>query len=240
MIFGIRAVIEALDAGKEVDKILIKKELTSDIAKELFAALHGKDVPVQRVPVEKINGLTQKNHQGVVAFMASIEYQRISSIIPALYEEGKTPLVMLLDGVTDVRNFGAIARTCECAGVNAVVVPTRGGAAANADAVKTSAGALHVLPVCRENSLEEVVKYLRDSGLKVVAATEKASKNYTEVSYADPVAIVMGAEDVGISGEVLRLCDELVAIPIQGTIASLNVSVAAGVLLYEAVRQRKG
>jgi rRNA methylase, putative, group 3 len=239
LIFGIRAVIEALEAGKEVDKILVRKELSSDLAKELFAALQGRNVPVQRVPVEKLNAITQKNHQGVIAYAAAIEYQQISNIIPALYEEGKNPFVVVLDGVTDIRNFGAIARTCECAGVNAIVVPSRGGAAANADAVKTSAGALHVIPVCRENSLVEAVKFLKSSGLKVVAATEKAVKNYTEVSYKEPVAIVMGSEDVGISDEVLRLCDELVAIPIVGTIASLNVSVAAGVLVYEAVKQRQ-
>lgn len=238
LIFGIRAVIEAIEAGKDVDKILIKRELSSDLAKELFAALQGRNVPVQRVPVEKLNAITQKNHQGVIAYAASIEYQQIANIIPALYEEGKTPFVVVLDGVTDVRNFGAIARTCECAGVNAVVVPSRGGAAANADAVKTSAGALHVLPVCRENSLAEVVKFLKSSGLKIIAATEKAPKKYTEISYKEPLTIVMGAEDVGISEEVLGLCDELVSIPIFGTIASLNVSVATGVLVYEAVKQR--
>lgn len=239
MIFGIRAVLEALEAGKEVDKILIKKELTSDLSKELFAALQGRNIPVQRVPIEKLNGITQKNHQGVVAFMAAIEYQQITNIIPELYEQGKNPFVIVLDGVTDVRNFGAIARTCECAGVHAIVVPSRGSAAANADAVKTSAGALHVMPVCRENSLMETVKFLKSSGLKVVAATEKAAKSYTEISYKEPVAIVMGAEDVGISDEVLRLCDELISIPILGTIASLNVSVATGVLVYEVIRQRK-
>ena len=238
LIFGIRAVIEALEAGKEVDKILIRRELSSDLSKELFSVLQGRNIPVQRVPVEKLNAITQKNHQGVIAYAASVEYQQITNIIPTLYEEGKNPFVVVLDGVTDIRNFGAIARTCECAGVNAIVVPSRGGAAANADAVKTSAGALHVIPVCRENSLLEAVKFLKGSGLKVVAATEKAVKNYTEISYKEPVAIVMGSEDIGISDEILRLCDELVAIPILGTIASLNVSVATGVLVYEAVKQR--
>jgi len=239
LIFGIRAVIEALEAGKEVDKILIRRELSSDLAKELFAVLQGRNVPVQRVPVEKLNAITQKNHQGVIAYAAAIEYQQISNIIPALYEEGKNPLVVVLDGVTDIRNFGAIARTCECAGVNAIVVPSRGGAAANADAVKTSAGALHVIPVCRENSLLDAVKFLKSSGLKVIAATEKAAKDFTAISYKEPIAIVMGSEDIGISDEILRLCDELVSIPVLGTIASLNVSVAAGVLIYEAVKQRR-
>jgi 23S rRNA (guanosine2251-2'-O)-methyltransferase len=239
LIFGIRSVIEALEAGKEVDKILIRRELSSDLSKELFAALQGRNIPVQRVPVEKLNAITQKNHQGVLAYVAAIEYQQIANIIPQLFDEGKNPFVVVLDGVTDVRNFGAIARTCECAGVNAIVVPSRGGAAANADAVKTSAGALLKIPVCRENSLLEAVKYLKDSGLKIVAATEKAAKDFTEISYKEPVAIVMGAEDVGISDEVLRLCDELVSIPILGSIASLNVSVATGVLAYETVKQRR-
>jgi 23S rRNA (guanosine2251-2'-O)-methyltransferase len=239
MIFGLRAVIEAIEAGKEIDKILIRNELTSDLAKELFAGLQGRNIPVQRVPVDKLNGITQKNHQGVIAFMAAIEYQQITNIIPELYEQAKTPFIVVLDGVTDVRNFGAIVRTCECAGVNAIVVPSRGSAAANADAMKTSAGALNVMPVCRENSLIETIKFLKSSGLKIVAATEKAAKNYTEISFQEPVALVMGSEDVGISDEVLRLCDELIAIPILGTIASLNVSVATGVLAYEVIRQRK-
>jgi 23S rRNA (guanosine2251-2'-O)-methyltransferase len=239
MIFGIRAVLEAIEAGKEIDKILIRNELQSDLAKELFAALQNKNIPVQRVPVEKLNRLTQKNHQGVVAFAAAIEYQHIADIIPTLYEKGRTPLIVVLDGITDVRNFGAIARTCECSGVDAIVVPSRGSAAANADAVKTSAGALHLVPVCRENQLMDAVRYLKNSGLKIIGTTEKATKKYIEVSYNEPTALIMGAEDVGISPEIERMCDETVSIPIFGSIGSLNVSVATGVLLYEVIRQRQ-
>ncbi len=238
MIFGIRAVLEALDAGKEIDRILVRTDLQGDLAKELFAAVNGSNVIVQRVPAGKLDRITRKNHQGVIAFISAITYQRIEDIIPTLYEEGVSPFIVVLDGITDVRNFGAIARTCECAGVHAIVIPQRGSVTVTADAVKTSAGALLHIPVCREPNLNKSLSYMQQSGLKVVAASEKATQNYTEVDYAGPVAIVMGAEDMGISPENLRLSDHLVHIPICGTIGSLNVSVAAGVLMYEAVKHR--
>ena len=238
MIFGVRAVIEAIEAGKEIDKILVKRDIQSDLSKELFAALKDRFIPVQRVPVEKLNRITRKNHQGVVAFISSIAYQRLGDIVPTLFEEGKVPFIVLLDGVTDVRNFGAIARTCECTGVDAIVVPERGSVSVNADAVKTSAGALLHIPVCRERSIHSAIRYLKDSGIQVVAASEKASLNYTRADYTLPVALVMGAEDTGVDPDNLRLCDEMVAIPQVGNIGSLNVSVAAGVMMYEVVRQR--
>ncbi|MFT3753777.1 MAG: 23S rRNA (guanosine(2251)-2'-O)-methyltransferase RlmB [Paludibacter sp.] len=238
MIFGIRAVIEAIQAGKEIDKILLRRDMTSELSRELFAALNGLEVPVQKVPLEKLNRITMKNHQGVIAFISPVAYQHIEDIIPTIYEEGRMPFIVVLDGVTDVRNFGAIARTCECAGVDAIVVPLKGGAALNGDAVKTSAGALMKIPVCREHSLSNALKFLSSSGIKILAASEKATHNYTEASMSEPIAIVMGAEDEGVSPENLRLCDEMVSIPMLGTIDSLNVSVAAGVLIYEAVRQR--
>lgn len=238
MIFGIRAVIEAIDAGKEIDKIFLRREMGGDLARELFDKLKDAQVAIQRVPLEKLNRLTMKNHQGVVAYISSVEYQRIEDIIPTLYEQGKTPFVVLLDGVTDVRNFGAIARTCECAGVDALIVPVRGAAAANADAIKTSAGALHVIPVCREQSLHNCVSYLQKCGIQVIAASEKATHSYTEANYQNPLAIIMGAEDVGVAPDILRICNDMVSIPILGQIESLNVSVAAGILIYEAVKQR--
>lgn len=238
MIFGIRAVIEAIEAGKEIDKILLKRELQGELVQELFAALKGRNIVVQRVPVEKINRITRKNHQGVIAFISAVTYQRLEDIVPALYEEGKNPFIIVLDGITDVRNFGAIARTCECAGVDAIVIPGRNSVSVNADAVKTSAGALLHLPVCREHSVYEAVKFLKESGLHIVAATEKSSGIYTAVDYSNPVAIVLGAEDTGISAEVLRLCNDRVCLPLKGSIGSLNVSVAAGVMMYEVVRQR--
>ena len=232
VVFGIRAVIEAIESGKQVDKVLMKKDLGGELARELLSVTREYNVPVQRVPVERINKVTRKNHQGVIAFMAAVDYYHVDDIVPALYDEGINPLVVVLDGVTDVRNFGAIARTCECAGVNCIVIPERNSVSVNADAVKTSAGALNYLPVCRERNLVKAVQYLRDSGFKVMGASEKTDLNYTKADFTGPVAIVLGAEDTGISTDVLKLCDTLVAIPEFGQINSLNVSVA------EVVRQR--
>lgn len=238
MIFGIRAVMEAIQAGKEIDKILLRRDMTNELSRELLAMLHNVQIPVQYVPLEKLNKMTVKNHQGAIAFISPVAYQRIEDIIPAVYEEGRMPFVVVLDGVTDVRNFGAIARTCECAGVDAIVIPTKGGASINADAVKTSAGALLSIPVCREEKLGDVLTFLVASGIKLVAASEKATKNYTDAVLSCPIGIIMGSEDEGVNPEYMRLCDEKVSIPTLGAIDSLNVSVAAGVLIYEAVRQR--
>ena len=238
MIFGARAVIEAIQAGKEIDKVLIKKDIQSDLSKELLAALKDTFVPVQRVPVERINRITKKNHQGVIAFISPITYQRTEDIVPFLFEQGKNPLLIMLDGLTDVRNFGAIARTCECAGVDAIIIPDKNSVSVNADAIKTSAGALHTLPVCREANLRNTIKFLKDSGFKIIAATEKGDYDYTKADYEGPTCIIMGAEDTGVSYDNLALCDEWVKIPMLGTIESLNVSVAAGVLIYEAIKQR--
>lgn len=238
VVFGIRAVIEAIESGKQVDKVLMKKDLGGELARELLSVTREYNVPVQRVPVERINKVTRKNHQGVIAFMAAVDYYHVDDIVPALYDEGINPLMVVLDGVTDVRNFGAIARTCECAGVNCIVIPERNSVSVNADAVKTSAGALNYLPVCRERNLVKAVQYLRDSGFKVMGASEKTDLNYTKADFTGPVAIVLGAEDTGISTDVLKLCDTLVAIPEFGQINSLNVSVAGGIMIYEVVRQR--
>ncbi len=238
MIFGVRAVIEAIEAGKEIDKILVKKDIQSDLSKELFAAIKGTNIFVQRVPVERINRITTKNHQGVIAFVSAVTYYKVEDLVPTLFEEGKVPFFVMLDGVTDVRNFGAIARTCDCAGVDAIVIPSRNSVSVNADAMKTSAGALHTLPVCKEQSLTSAIKYLKDSGFKIVAATEKGDYDYSKANYKDPLCIIMGAEDTGVSYDHLALCDEWIKIPLFGKIESLNVSVAAGVLIYEAVKQR--
>jgi 23S rRNA (guanosine2251-2'-O)-methyltransferase len=239
MIFGIRAIIEAIQADKEIDKIIIKNDMQSEVARELSAALKEKPhVQVQRVPIQRINRYTRKNHQGAIAFISQATYQRVEDIVPFLYEQGETPFFILLDGVTDVRNFGAIARTCECAGVNAIIIPAKGGASVNADAVKTSAGALHIIPVCKEPNLVDTVKFLKNCGIRIIAASEKAKLNYTEAVLTGPVAIVMGAEDTGVSADILRLCDDMVKIPVKGKISSLNVSVAAGILVYETLRQR--
>ncbi len=237
-IFGIRAVMEAIEAGKDIDKVYIKKDLQGELVGELFDLIRQYGIVTQRVPVERINKITRKNHQGVIAILSAVTYHTLDNLVPQLYEDGIMPFVVVLDGITDVRNFGAIARTCECVGANAVVIPERGSVTVNADAIKTSAGALHHLPVCRERNVVSAVRFLKDNGYKIIAASEKAEINYTESDYTGPVAIVMGAEDVGISPEVLRLCDTFVSIPLFGNISSLNVSVAAGVMMYEVVRQR--
>jgi 23S rRNA (guanosine2251-2'-O)-methyltransferase len=238
LIFGIRAVIEAVEAGKDIDKIMVKRELSGDLFKELQEICRTYDIPMQKVPVERLDRITRKNHQGVISYISAATYQKLEQIVPFLYEQGKNPFILVLDGLTDVRNFGAIARTCEVAGVDAIVIPARGSVSVNADAMKTSAGALHTIPVCRENSLKDAITFLKNSGIKVVAATEKAAKYYTETDMTVPVALVMGSEDMGVSPEHLRICDELVKIPQFGTIQSLNVSVAAGVMIYEVINQR--
>lgn len=237
-IFGLRAVIEAIKAGKDIDKVLIKKDISGELVAELFQVIKVYGVVAQRVPVERINRITQKNHQGVVAFLSPVAYHNLDDLIPSLFEAGKLPFVVALDGITDVRNFGAIARTCECSGVDAIIIPEKNSVSVNADAVKTSAGALLHIPVVRVKNLNKAIKQLKESGLMIVGATEKGSRNYTTFDYTVPTAIVMGAEDTGISNENLRECDYLAAIPMFGKINSLNVSVAAGILIYEVVRQR--
>lgn len=237
-IFGIRAILEAIESGKTVDKVLMRRELCGDLAKELLAKTRDYDIPVQRVPLEKLNRITMKNHQGAIAILSPVGYHKLDNVIPQLYEDGKTPLALVLDGVTDARNFGAIARSADCAGVDFMVIPEKGSATATSDAVKASAGALFYVPVCRERDTLSAVRRLKENGYLIVGASEKGAETYTSADFTVPVAIVMGAEDTGLSPEVLRACDILAAIPILGNIGSLNVSVAAGVMLYEAVRQR--
>lgn len=237
-IFGLRAVIEAIREGKAIDKLFIKKDLQGELASELFALMRENHIVAQRVPVERLNRITRRNHQGVIAMLSAVTYHNLGNLVTGLYDDGVLPFVVVLDGITDVRNFGAIARTAECCGVNALVIAERGSVSVGADAVKTSAGALLTLPVCRERSVAGAVRFLKDSGFQVVAVSEKADFNYTMGDYSGPVALVMGAEDTGISPEVMALCDTRVSIPMFGHIGSLNVSVAAGVMMYEVVRQR--
>lgn len=237
-IFGIRAILEAIESGKTVDKVLVRREIGGDLAKELLAKTREYDIPVQRVPLEKLNRITMKNHQGAIAILSPVGYHRLDNVIPQLYEEGKTPMAIVLDGITDARNFGAIARSADCSGVDFIVIPEHGSATATSDAVKASAGALFYVPVCREKDTVSAIKKLKESGYLIVGASEKGAQSYVDADFTVPVAIVMGAEDTGLSPDVLRACDVLAAIPILGNIGSLNVSVAAGVMLYEAVRQR--
>lgn len=238
MVFGIRAVQEAIAAGKEIEKVFVKKGLQGDLFRGFLEVVRQHNIPYQFVPIEKLNRLSRKNHQGVIAMISPVVYQDIEQLVPMLYDEGKEPFILVLDHVTDVRNFGAIARTAECAGVHAIVIPEKGGAPINADALKTSAGALHSIPVCRVQSLKAIVEFLKNSGLKVVAATEKGAVNYNEANYQGPLTLVMGAEDTGISSDLLALSDVRSKIPILGDIESLNVSVAAGILMYEIIKSR--
>ena len=237
-IFGIRAVIEAIKAARDIETIYIQRGLSGELFTELKTLLHGTLIPMSVVPVEKLNRMSQKNHQGVIAVISPITYQYIEDIVPAIYERGETPLILVLDSVTDVRNMGAIARTAACVGVHAIVVPLKNAAQINADAIKTSAGALFSIPICRHVNLHKTCMFLQDSGLQVVACTEKTDDLIYVPDYTMPTAIVMGSEDEGVSNELLRVANHLAKIPMAGKIESLNVSVAAGVILYEALRQR--
>lgn len=238
-IYGLRPVIEAIEAGKEIEKLLLQKGLHGELFAELMKRVSDSQIPYQVVPQAKLNQYPVRNHQGVIAFISLISYFSVEDIIPGLYERGKVPVILILDGLTDVRNVGAIARTAECAGVDALLIPSRGFAQINADAVKTSAGALARIRVCRTPNLFRTCQYIRNSGLQLVACTEKGNEDYHRVSYLPPTAIVMGAEDTGISRDILKIADQLVRIPVLGEIQSLNVSVATGVILYELIRQRQ-
>ncbi len=237
-IFGIRAVIEAIKSGKDIENIYLQRGLSGGLFQELKLLLHETAIPLHSVPAEKLNRMTTKNHQGVIAVISPVTYQQIEDLIPLIYERGETPLILILDRITDVRNMGAIARTAACSGVHALVIPLKNAAQINGDAIKTSAGALFNLPVCRHANLHKVCTFLQDSGLQVVACTEKTDELMYEPDFSIPTAIVMGAEDEGISGDLIRVADRLAKIPMEGNISSLNVSVAAGVILYEALRQR--
>lgn len=239
-IFGIRAIIEAIRAEKDIDKLLIQLDLgKSDLMGELLKIAKERQILVQRVPVYKLNKITRKNHQGAIAYLSAVNYVSFEDVLQGVFEQGKMPLFLLLDGITDVRNLGAIARTAECVGVNCLIIPEKNSAQISSDAIKTSAGALLHLPVSRVKSLLQAVKYLQNAGLQVVACTEKTDNLLYATDLTLPTAIVMGAEDVGISNEIIRQADVLAKIPMFGEIGSLNVSVSAGVVLYETIRQRE-
>ncbi len=240
IIYGYRPIVEAIREGKQIEKLLIQTNLNNESIRNIKEELRKQDLNIkqQYVPIEKLNSITRgENHQGLVAFASLIEYKNLEEEIEKSIDKC-VPFILILDHITDVRNLGAIARTAECAGVTCLIVPDEGSAAINEDAVKTSAGALLRLPVCRVKNIKTTLNYLKQSGIKIFAATEKATNVYTEENYNLPCAIVMGAEDKGISKDALKLSDALITIPIKGNIESLNVSVAAGVIIYEVVRQR--
>lgn len=237
-IFGLRPVIEAIKAGKQIDRLLVRQGLQGALYHELMAEVRNHNIVYQIVPLERIELVTRKNHQGVLAWLSLIEYQNIGNLLPVIYEKGEDPLIIALDGVSDVRNFGAITRTAECLGAHAVIIPEKGSARITAEAIKTSAGALHSFPVCREKSILRAIEFLKDSGLKVICAMEKSGTAVSEADLKGPVVLILGSEDKGISRELIALADYKIKIPMKGNIGSLNVSVAAGIIIYEITRQR--
>lgn len=238
MIYGTRAVMEAIRAGKEIEKIMIQSSLANDLVKELITLARENHVPYTFVPQEKLKKFSTKNHQGVICMLASVTYASLDNVIDRAYSDGREPFLLMLDRVTDVRNFGAIARTAECAGVDGIVIGEKGNAPITSDAMKTSAGALNHLAICREKDLKKTMRYLRENGIRIIACTEKATRTIFDVPLGGPIALIMGSEEDGIADPLLRDADELVKIPMKGKIGSLNVSVATGVAVYEVVRIR--
>lgn len=237
LIFGIRPVAEAIEAGRQFEKLYIRKGAEGQLMMELKDLIARHRLRYQEVPVEKLNRLTRGNHQGVVAVVAAIAYVELQDILDRVPDD-ETPLIVAFDGVTDVRNFGAIARSAECAGAHGLIAPLKNAAPVNAEAIRSSAGALTTIPVTRVGSVRMTLASLQQQGFQIVAASEKSRKLLYDADFTKPTVFVMGAEDTGISPAVLKLCDEQLAIPMIGHIESLNVSAAAAVMLFEVVRQR--
>jgi len=238
MIFGTRAVIEAIKAGREIEKIFVQAGLNNDLIKELIQVAKHNGVPFTFVPQQKLNRLSTKNHQGVICMLATVSYASLEGIIDKAYQEGREPFLLIVDRVTDVRNFGALARTAECAGLDAIIMGDSGNAPITGDAMKTSAGALSHLPVCREKDLKKTIRFLKENGVQIIACTEKATDLLYNIDLNTPLALIMGSEEDGISPQLLKEADRLAKIPMRGKISSLNVSVAAGISIYEALRQK--
>lgn len=237
-IFGIHPVLEALESKRKIEKVLFKQGIEGPQFRMLLEKLKNLDIQVQFAPIEKLNSITRSNHQGVIAFIANVDYISIEDMMKIAESKESSPLILILDGVSDVRNFGAIARSAECAGANGIIVPAKGSAAVNADSVKTSAGALLRIPVSKVSNVREAIFYLKESGYKIIASSEKAEKSIYEESYKSPVAIILGSEEKGVSQSAIAISDSQVRIPMAGVIGSLNVSAAASVILFEVLRQR--
>jgi len=238
MAFGIRAIMEAIESGKEMERLLIQNGLRGELYHELFDLIRYHKIPYKNVPSQALDRITRKNHQGVIGYLSPIVYQNIENLVPMLYDKGKMPFLLILDRVTDIRNFGAIARTAECSGVDAIIIPSRGAATINEDAIKTSAGALHKINVCREDNLKDTMEFLKNSGIKLYGVSEKAEDYYYDADFKGPTAIMLGSEENGISEAYMKYLDGFVKIPMTGTIESLNVGVAGGIVMFEVLRQR--
>ncbi|MFL9845818.1 23S rRNA (guanosine(2251)-2'-O)-methyltransferase RlmB [Flavobacterium rhizosphaerae] len=238
-IFGIRAIIEALQAGREIDKVFVQKDAQGDLMRDLLKALKQHSINFSYVPVEKLNRLTPGNHQGAVASISPVKFHDLETLVEQVLESGKTPLFLILDQLSDARNFGAIIRTAECTGVDGIIVQKQGSAPVNGDTVKTSAGAVFNVPICKVEHIKDAIFHLQGSGIATVAATEKTDDTIYDINFNQPIAIIMGSEDRGINPSVLKIVDEKAKLPMFGSISSLNVSVACGAFLYEAVRQRR-
>ncbi len=237
-LFGIRAVLEAIHSGKIIDKVFLQKGLQGSLSRELQKTLKEHRINTAEVPVEKLNRLTRKNHQGVVAFTSPVAFHDLEELVIATVESGQTPLFLLLDQLSDVRNFGAIIRTAACVGVHGIIIQKKGGAPVSADTIKTSAGAIFSIPICKVDHIKDAIYYMQASGIQVVAATEKTDSLLYETDFQKPTAIIMGSEGKGVSPAILKLADAKAKLPMVGKISSLNVSVACGAILYEVVRQR--
>ena len=237
-IFGIRAIIEAINAKKEIDKVFVQKDAQGDLMQDLMKTMKRNNINFSYVPVEKLNRLTPNNHQGAVATIAPISFVALETMVESVIESGKKPLFLILDQLSDARNFGAIIRTAECTGVDGIIIQKQGSAPVNGDTVKTSAGAVFNVPICKVDHIKDAIFYLQGSGIKTVAATEKTDQNIYDINFNEGVAIIMGSEDRGVNPSVLKIVDEKAKLPMFGTIESLNVSVACGAFLYETVRQR--
>ena len=239
LIFGLRVIIEAITSNKTIDKVFLQKGLKGELFSKLEMLLNKNSINKSYVPVEKLNRLTKNNHQGAVAQISPIEFHDLERLVLNIAESGKKPLFLLLDQISDVRNFGAIIRTAECTGVSGIIIQKKGGAPINSDTIKTSAGAVFKVPICKVNHIKDAVFYMQASGIKVIAATEKTNDTLYDISFKEPCAIIMGSEGRGINPSTLKVVDAKAKLPLLGDIESLNVSVACGAFLYEVVRQRR-
>jgi 23S rRNA (guanosine2251-2'-O)-methyltransferase len=238
IIYGRHPVVDAIQSGQTMDKILLQQGIRGELEKEIRHLSKEFGIPVQYVPKEKLHQFAKGNHQGVIGFVSLVQYFHLEDVLPGIFERSETPLILLLDGVTDVRNFGGIARSAELAGAQTIVVPLKGSALINAESMKTSAGALSKIPVCRENSLAKAIEYLKLSGIQILASDLQGEKMIYELDFRQPVAILIGSEGEGVNAALLRQANELFKIPQVGNTDSFNVSVATGIMLYEAMRQR--